>query len=86
MKTASKVFIIIGLVCSIIILICGFAIPELGGLYIGYGIYSLITSIGSLCSVNGHSKGACIAWGVFYIPVMLLASIFMFCIPEDQLY
>lgn len=96
MKVASKVFIIIGLVASIIIIIYGFVfmgmssgIPELQGLttfYFVYGIYALITSIGSLVSVNGSSKGAVIAWGVFYIPVMLIASIFMFCIKKEDLY
>ena len=96
MKAASKVFIIIGLVASIIIIIYGFVfmsmssgIPEMQGFtafYFIYGIYSLITSIGCLASVNGSSKGAVIAWGVFYIPVVLLASIFMFCIKEEDLY
>ena len=90
MKAASRVFIIIGLVASIILIIMGFAFMNLegglGGFYLGYGFYSLITSIGSLVAVGGRSKGAVIAWGVFYIPVMLLASIFMFCIKEEDLY
>lgn len=86
-----------GLVASIIIIIYGLivfmgmssGIPELQGLitfYFVYGIYALITSIGSLVSVNDSSKGAVIAWGVFYIPVMLIASIFMFCIKKEDLY
>lgn len=90
MKTASRVFIIIGLVSSIVLIIMGFVFMGieggLGGFYLGYGIYSLVTSIGSLCAVGGSSKGAVIAWGVFYIPVVLLASIFMFCIKEEDLY
>lgn len=95
MKTAAKVFIIIGLVSSIILIVFGFALigmpssnSEKGMLntYFIYAIYSLITSIGSLVAVNGTSKGAVIAWGVFYIPVNLLSSIFMFCIKEDDLY
>lgn len=64
-------------------------VSELKGLitfYFIYGIYSLVISIGSLISIHGSSKGAVIAWGVFYIPVVLLASIFMFCIKEEDLY
>lgn len=96
MKTASKVFIIIGLVCSVIVLILSFILlalsnqaPEYKGqatFYLIYGIYALITSIGSLVSIHGTSKPAIIVWGVFYIPVMLIASVFMFCIKEEDLW
>lgn len=89
MKTASKVFIIIGLVASIIILFMGIGIAfsgnGVGDFYIIYGFYSLFTSIFSLVSVRGESKGKIIVAGVLYIPVMLIASIFMFCIKEEDL-
>ena len=96
MKIAAKVFIIIGLVASVVVLIYGLifmgiysGVSQAKGLvafYLIYGIYSLATSIGSLISIHGSSKGAVIAWGVFYIPVFLLASIFMFCIKEEDLF
>lgn len=96
MKVASRVFAIIGLVCSIIIIIIGFVMmgalkgqsgaQGILGFYFGYGIYALIVSIGCLCSINGSSKGAVIAWGIFNIPVMLIGSIFMFCIKPEDLY
>ena len=96
MKTAAKVFIIIGLVCSVIILISGFIVlgagseepkaQAIGLFYLLYGIYSLATSIGSLVAIHKTSKTAIIIWGVFYIPVMLIGSIFMFCIKEEDLW
>ena len=89
MKTAAKVFIIIGLVCSIIVLISvmlGGFLGEVRIFYTIYGIYSLFTSIACLLVISGGSKTACVICGIFYIPVMLIASIFMFCIPESQLY
>ena len=86
MKTAAKVFIIIGLVCSVIVLIFGIVNFGASRLYLYYGIYACITSIGSLVSINGTSKPAVNAWAIFYIPVVLLASIFMFCVKEENLY
>lgn len=90
MKTASKVFLIIGLVCSVILVFIGLWIRSLDDSYVAtnymlwYGIYSLIMSVCSLVAIHGHSKGFVIFCGLLYIPVSLLASIFMFCIdPED---
>lgn len=95
MKKAAKTFIVIGLVCSIILIISGFAIvitlPNTSGstslavFYLIYGFYALLTNIGSLNAIKGSSKGSVIAWGISYIPVMLIASIFMFCIKEEDL-
>ena len=98
MKTASKVFIIIDLVCSIVLFFLAICCPDILGeigfpsfkniniLYICYGIYSFIVSIASLFAVNGDSKSVCVVCGIFNIPVSLLTAIFMFCIPEQDLF
>lgn len=95
MKKAAKTFIIIGLACSIILIIAGIffmvsfsgsqGTTSLSVFYLIYGLYGLLTSIGSLNAINGSSKGSVIAWGIAYIPVMLIASVFMFCIKEEDL-
>ena len=87
MKAASRVFIIINLVISVIVILLGrlFLDLEFGKLYLYVGFYFLITSIGSLIAVGSSSKGAIVVCGIFYIPVSLLASIFMFCIKKEDL-
>ena len=92
MKTAAKVFAILGIAGGLIILLASSKmadiIAEYGGnfeyyvsakLYTYYGIYALIISIASLCSLCGKSKAAIIAFGILNLPVSLLGSIFMFC-------
>lgn len=89
MKAASRVFVIIGMIASLILIIFGISINSYGGrggYYIAYGVYSLFTSIFCLITISGSSKGMVILAGVLYIPVVLLASIFMFCIKEEDLY
>lgn len=96
MKKASKVFIIIGFICSLLIIgqALVFMVVFSNSLYteiytiseLIYGVYAFITSIGSLKAIKGTSKTRIIIWGIFYIPVMLIASIFMFCIKEEDLY
>lgn len=98
MKVPARVFLIIGLVSSIIIIIYGFVFVSMtssygdsgfGGFsafFLIYGFYALITSIGGLASLSGSSKTAVNVWAVLYIPVVLLASIFMFCVKEEDMY
>ena len=96
MKAASKVFLIIGLVSSIIIffysLFFGFAVGMFGvpaifsWLFFVYSIYGIVTSIGGLKAVSGYSKKAITVWAILYIPVVLLATLFMTCIDERDLY
>lgn len=96
MKKASKVFIIIGFICSLIVVgqALVFMVVFSNSLYaeicsifeLIYGVYAFITSIGSLKAIKRTSKTRIIVWGIFYIPVMLIVSIFMFCIKEEDLY
>ena len=50
-----------------------------------YGFYSVIVSVGSLVALKGKSKGAVTAWAIFLIPTDVLASIFMFCVSEEDM-
>ena len=96
MRVAARVFLVIGLLCSIIILSIGLTSigwsttndGEGAGMtifFVVYGLYALITSIGSLVSLSKTSKKAVIIWGILYMPVVLLASIFMFCVREEDM-
>ena len=86
MKTASRVFIIIGLICSLVCMGCSFLFrgTESFGLYLIYGIYAFVMSIGSLVAVNHSSKAVIVIWGILYLPAMAIASIFMFCIKRED--
>ncbi len=92
MKIASKVFIIIGLVTSLFAPIAGLilmAFPNLWLIGVGvlaYGIYGIFISVGALISIHCSSKAVVIVMGVMYLPISLLASIFMFCIDPRDLY
>lgn len=89
LKTAAKVFIIIGLVCSILaacVLPFFSKTPKVITFYIIYGIYGIITSIGALCSLKEYSKRPIIVWGVLYLPISIFAGVFMFCIREEDLF
>ena len=92
MRTAAKVFIIIGLVASVVLIVLGLVFLDktspnsLAIFYLSYGAYSFITSLMSLFSLNSGSKGLVVLCGIIYIPVVLLASIFMFCIDPVDLW
>ena len=98
MKIAAKVLLLIGLVTCLIPIGYGiyflvfvdlwtYPIARTYGYYcLGIAFYGIITSIGSLISLRGHSKLAVVIWGIFYLPVFLFASIIMFCIPKKDFH
>ena len=86
MKKLANIFIFIGLLASILILIFYIMAPDLGTFYVAYGFYSFLTSVVCLLAVNGGSKKSVVICGILYVPVMLIASVFMFCIKPRDLY
>ena len=92
MKGASKVFITIGLVCAIQVFFTGIILKhvvDIGPYYkilVWYGFYSIVTSILCYASIKSGSKGFVVVAGILYLPVVALASIFMFCIKDSDLY
>jgi len=100
MKLAAKILLIIGLVSCLIPIGYGFyflsfdayhysnadVLHTYGFISFGIALYGIVTSIGSLISLHGHSKLAVVIWGIFNFPISLFASIIMFCIPKKDFH
>lgn len=95
MKKAAEVFLAIGLlgsfvltVIAIISLVASFsnkyASENIFYFLLGIGVYGIITSVGAFNALSGKSKGAIVVWAILYLPVIWLASIFMFGVDPLQ--
>ncbi len=96
MRGASRVFVIIGLIASIFLILIGLitisqasqsnltGVEQAMLIFFGYGGYALVTSIGCLIALSRDSKTAINIMAFLYIPVVLLASIFMFCVRDEN--